>query len=225
MSVPSLLLLEDDENLSETIRDYLEEHGYAVTAVYDAEAAEEKLYEHEYDLLLLDVNVPGFDGFTLLEKVRASGVETPAIYLTSRRSVEDLERGFGSGGDDYLRKPFALKELLIRVETLIRRRFYHRRSEKIPVAEGWSYDPRSRTLSGPKGEVTPVGKELKLLELFLKHPGVVLSHERIYAALWDYDEEPSDDALRTYVKNLRKRIGRDRIVSIKKQGYRYIAPE
>jgi len=93
------------------------------------------------------------------------------------------------------------------------------------VGEGWSYNPRARSLVGPEGEHSLGGKEAKLLELFLQHPDEVLSHERIYAALWDYDEEPSDNALRTYVKNLRKLIGKERIVSIKKQGYRYIAPE
>jgi len=225
MGSKSLLLLEDDQNLSETIVDYLEEHGYEVTPVYDGETAEEKLYERRYDLLLLDVNVPGYDGFEVLKRARENGVETPAIYITSRRSVEDLEEGFHSGGDDYLRKPFALKELLIRIETLIERAFYHRRSERISVAEGWSYDPRSRTLTGPSGEETLGGKEAILLELFLKHPGDVLSHERIYAALWAYDETPSDNALRTYVKNLRRRIGKERIISVKKQGYRFIAPE
>ena len=225
MVAKSLLLLEDDQNLSDTICDYLEEHGYSVIPVYDGEEAEEKLYERRYDLLLLDVNVPGFDGFKLLKKAREEGVDTPAIYITARQSVEDLEEGFRSGGDDYLRKPFALKELLIRVETLIQRGFFHRRSEQIPVGEGWSYDAKARSLTGPEGEHSLGGKEAKLLELFLKHPGEVLSHERIYTTLWEYDEEPSDNALRTYVKNLRKLIGKERIVSIKKQGYRYVAPE
>ena len=225
MAAKSLLLLEDDANLSDTVCDYLEEHGYDVTPVYDAEEAEEKIYERRYDLLLLDVNVPGTDGFEFLRKARAEGVETPAIFITARRSVEDLETGFRSGGDDYLRKPFALKELLIRVETLIERSFYHRSSERIPVSGSWSYDPRSMQLVGEEGEHQLGGKEAKLLELFLRHPGELLSHERIYNALWEYDEEPSDNALRTYVKNLRKLIGKDRIVSVKKQGYRYIAPE
>jgi DNA-binding response OmpR family regulator len=226
MSRKSLLLLEDDENLSETVRDYLEEHGYEVTSVYDGEEAEEKLYERSYDLLLLDVNVPGFDGFELLKKAREEGIETPAIYLTARRSVEDLERGFRSGADDYLRKPFELRELLIRVETLIERAFYHRHSERIPVSREWSYDPRARSLTGPDGREERLGgKEATLLELFLRHPGEVLSHEKIYRTLWSYEEEPSDNALRTYVKNLRKLIGKERILSIKKQGYRYVASE
>jgi DNA-binding response OmpR family regulator len=225
MAAKSLLLLEDDQNLSDTICDYLEEHGYAVTPVYDAEEAEEKLYEERFDLLLLDINVPGFDGFEVLRRAREEGVEAPAIYITARQSLEDLEEGFRSGGDDYLRKPFALRELLIRVERLIERSFYHRRREEIPVGNGWSYDPKGQRLSGPEGERSLSGKEAKLLELFLRHAGEVLSHEKIYDTLWSYEEEPSDNALRTYVKNLRKLIGKERIVSLKKQGYRYVAPE
>jgi len=225
MAKGSLLLLEDDDNLSETIRDYLEEEGYEVTPVYTGEEAEEKLYEARYDLLLLDINVPDFDGFEVLKRARERGVEAPAIYITARRSVEDLEEGFRSGADDYLRKPFALRELLIRVETLIARSFFHREAERIPVGEGWEYDrPGQRLLRGE--EESRLGqKEVRLLELFLRHPGEVLSHERIYDALWSYDETPSDNALRTYVKNLRKLIGKERIVSLKKQGYRYSAPE
>ncbi|WP_456394068.1 response regulator transcription factor [Nitratifractor sp.] len=226
MNRRSLLLIEDDQNLSETVCDYLEGQGFAVTPVYDAEAAEEALYERRYDLILLDVNIPGLNGFELLKKLRDEGMETPAIYLTARQSVEDLEEGFRSGGDDYLRKPFALKELLIRIESLLERGFYHRHRDRIPVGEGLSYDPGAQILYGLGGEEQSLsGKEAKLLELFLRHPGEVLSHERIYGALWDYDEEPSDNALRTYVKNLRKRIGKERIVSLKKQGYRYVAPE
>jgi DNA-binding response OmpR family regulator len=226
MAKKRILLLEDDTNLSETIGEFLEEHGYEVSAAYDLEEAEEKLYERSFDLLLLDVNLPGEgDGFDLLRSVRERGVEAPAIYITARRSVEDLEHGFRSGGDDYLRKPFSLRELLIRVETLIERGFYHRRRERIPAGEGWSYDPAAQRLVRGEEERSLGRKESKLLELFLRHPGEVLSHERIRSALWDYEEEPSDSALRTYVKNLRKLLGKERIVSLKKQGYRYVAPE
>ena len=220
-----VLLLEDDDNLSETIRDYLEEAGYEVVPVYRGEEAEEKLYEERYDLLLLDINVPDFDGFEVLKRARKRGVEAPAIYITARRSVEDLEEGFRSGADDYLRKPFALRELLIRVETLIARGFFHRKKERLPVGEGWLYDREGQRLLRGEEELSLGKKEAALLELFLRHPGEVLSHERIYEALWNFEETPSDSALRTYVKNLRKRIGKERIVSLKKQGYRYLAPE
>ena len=225
MAAKRLLLLEDDSNLSETLCDYLESAGYEVAPVYDGEAAQDRLYEERFDLLLLDVNTPGINGFEFLRDARERGVETPAIFITARRSVEDLEEGFRSGADDYIRKPFELRELKIRIETLLGRGVIHPVGEGIDLGGGWHYDPASQRLSGPDGEETLGRKEARLLELFLRHPGEVLSHERIYETLWGFDEEPSDSALRTYIKNLRRRIGKERIVSLKKQGYLYRAPE
>ena len=225
MAAKRLLLLEDDANLHETVREYLEEHGYEVVSAYDGLEAQDLLYERRFDLLLLDVNLPEIDGFELLKEARREGVEAPAIYLTARESVEDLEEGFRSGCDDYLRKPFVLKELLIRIETLLKRNVCHSVSQSIFIAEGISYDPVAMRLKTSDSEQTLGGKEKRLLELFLRHPDEVLSHERIFSELWDYDEEPSDSSLRTYIKNLRKLIGKERIVSIKRLGYRYVAPE
>jgi DNA-binding response OmpR family regulator len=223
MAQPCLFLLEDDANLNETIVEYLEEHGYCVDAVYDGYAAQDRLYEKRYDLLLLDVNTPGINGFDLLKEARDEGITTPAIYITSLDSVEDLETGYRSGGDDYIRKPFALKELLIRVETLIKRSFYHEERETIPVTDTLRYDIKNGALLEGERVVQLGVKEGKLLKLFIRHSDEVIAHERIYKAVWDYDEDPSDTSLRTYIKNLRKLIGKDRIVSIKKQGYKYLS--
>ncbi len=216
-----ILLLEDDSNLNETVTEFLEEQGYDVVSVYDGYEAQEKLYESKYDLLLLDINVPGIDGLDLLKESRQEGVVAPAIYITSMDSVDDLERGFESGCDDYIRKPFALKELLIRVETLLKRGFFHEQKELIQISKNIAYDIKNNTLI-IDGETVSLGnKESRLLKLFMKTEGEIIAHERIYKHLWDYDEEPSDTALRTYIKNLRKIIGKERIVSIKKQGYKF----
>jgi len=188
-----ILLLEDDANLNDTVTEFLEEKGYDVVSVYDGYEAQEKLYESKYDLLLLDVNTPGINGFDLLKEARENDVVAPAIFITSLDSVDDLEKGFDSGCDDYIRKPYALKELQIRVETLLKRAFYHESKELIEISKNIAYEDE------------------------------VIVHERIYEHLWDFDEEPSDTALRTYIKNLRKIIGKERIVSIKKQGYKFTA--
>ncbi len=215
-----ILLLEDDANLNETVTEFLEEQGYEVVSVYDGYEAQEKLYESKYDLLLLDINVPGIDGLELLKESREEGVVAPAIYITSMDSVDDLEKGFNSGCDDYIRKPFALKELHIRVETLLKRSFFHESKDLIQISENIDYNVKNNELV-IDGESTSLGnKESKLLKLFMKAEGEIISHERIYGHLWDFDEEPSDTALRTYIKNLRKIIGKERIVSIKKQGYK-----
>lgn len=217
-----ILLLEDDSNLNETVTEFLEEKGYEVVSVYDGHEAQEKLYESKYDLLLFDVNTPGINGFDLLREARESNVLAPAIFITSLDSVDDLEKGFKSGCDDYIRKPFSLKELYIRVETLIKRGFYHEAKELIPISKNIAYDIKNNELI-IDGETVSLGhKESMLLKLFMKNESEVIAHERIYEHLWDYDEEPSDTALRTYIKNLRKIIGKEKIVSIKKQGYKFI---
>ncbi|MCD6213331.1 MAG: response regulator transcription factor [Sulfurovum sp.] len=216
-----ILLLEDDANLNETVTEFLEEQGYDVVSVYDGYEAQEKLYESKYDLLLLDINVPGIDGLTLLKESREEGIVAPAIYITSMDSVDDLEKGFKSGCDDYIRKPFALKELQIRVETLLKRDFFHNAKELMQISENIAYDIRNNELVIEGKSISLGNKESRLLKLFMKTDGEVISHDRIYKFLWDYDEEPSDTALRTYIKNLRKIIGKERIVSIKKQGYKF----
>ena len=218
-----ILLLEDDANLNETVTEFLEDKGHDVVSVHDGYEAQEKLYESKYDLLLLDVNTPGINGFDLLKEARESDVVAPAIFITSLDSVDDLEKGFESGCDDYIRKPFALKELLIRVETLLKRAFYHESKEFIKISKEIAYDIKNNELM-INGKTVSLGhKESMLLKLFMKNEDEVIVHERIYKHLWDFDEEPSDTALRTYIKNLRKIIGKERIVSIKKQGYKFTA--
>ncbi|SMC09998.1 response regulator transcription factor [Nitratiruptor tergarcus] len=219
MQKAKLLLLEDDLNLSETIAEYLEDEGFEVEQTFTSDEALEKVYEHNYDLLLLDVMVPGIDGFTLLKKLRQKS-DAPAIFITSLDSVENLEKGYESGCDDYIRKPFALKELKLRIETLLKRSF-DTKEEKIPIDEKSYFDIKSNQLFVNETPVNLNQKEIKLLKLFLKHPNEQISHEKIYETLWEYDETPSDMALRTYIKNLRKYLGKEKIESIKRYGYKF----
>lgn len=221
MSKTKLLLLEDDTNLSETVCEFLESKGYDVTPVYDGAEAEECIYEHHFDLFLLDVNVPSLNGFELLKKVRKEGNLTPAIFLTSLNAIEDLEQGYESGCDDYLRKPFVLKELLFRIESIVKREFFHAKSAQIQIDETISYDTLSNQVFINHQAMQLQNKESKLLKLFLQKKNEIISHEMIMAHLWEYDEQGSDETLRTYIKNLRKILGKDRIVSIKKLGYKF----
>jgi len=217
-----ILLLEDDANLNETVTEFLNEQGHNVVSVYNGYEAEEKLYESRYDLLLLDVNTPGINGFELLKEARSGDVVAPAIFITSLDSVDDLEKGFESGCDDYIRKPFVLKELLIRVNTLLRRGFFHEAKEVVEISSSIKYDIKNNELNIEGKTISLGNKESILLKLFIKKEGEVLAHELIYKHLWDFNEEPSDTALRTYIKNLRKIVGKECIVSIKKQGYKFI---
>ncbi len=220
-----ILLLEDDANLNDTVTEFLSDEGHEIVSVFDGYEAQEKLYESKFDLLLLDVNTPGMNGFELLAEARRDEVVAPAIFITSLDSVDDLEKGFKSGCDDYIRKPFALKELKIRVETLLQRGFFHEAKSLIPINQEVSYDSKNNELIIDEKSISLGNKESLLLKLFMKHVGEVLAHERIYKHLWEYDEEPSDTALRTYIKNLRKIIGKKHIVSIKKQGYKFVTAE
>ena len=188
-----LLLLEDDLTLNETVVEYFEDEGYEIVSVYDGDDALSAIYENSFDLLLLDVNVPTMNGFEVLTEIRKEGNTTPAIFITSLNSMDSLEEGYASGCDDYIRKPFALKELLIRVQTIIKREFSVK-NDLIIIDENITFDS--------------IANEL-------------LVHDRIYDYVWEYDEEYSDNSLRTYIKNLRKVLGKDKIVSLKKLGYRF----
>ena len=216
-----ILLLEDDVTLSETVVEFLEEQGYEVVPAYDGEEASEIIYESVFDLFLLDVNVPLLNGFELLKQKRDEGVKTPAIYITSLNSIDSLETGYNSGCDDYIRKPFVLKELLFRIETILKRGFFHETSPRIVIGEDIEYDTDSNLLFVKGEKVQLNSKEASLLKLFLQHQNETVIHEVIYETLWSYEETPSENALRTYIKNIRKIIGKDKIVSIKKLGYRF----
>ncbi len=214
-----ILLLEDDITLSDTIAEYLQDADFEVICAYDGEEAIEKVYENRFDLLLLDVNVPLLNGFKVLKQIRENQ-KTPAIFITSLNSMKSLEEGFDSGCDDYIRKPFVLKELLLRVNTILKRE-YSSKEEIIKIDENLSFNMKSYTLI-KNGEVQNLhNKELKLLKLFLLNPNELLVHERIYDHVWEYDEDISDTSLRTYIKNLRKILGKEKIVSLKKLGYRF----
>ena len=220
MKTKILLLLEDDFNLSDTVCDYLEEKGFEVICVYDGEEALSSIYENSFDLLLLDVNVPIKNGFQVLKEIRKDGNNTPAIYITSLNSVDSLEQGYSSGCDDYIRKPFELKELLIRIQTILKREF-SQKGESINITETITFNSISSELKDGDEIIKLNLKETKLLKFFLQHPNELLVHDRIYDYVWDYDEEYSDNSLRTYIKNLRKILGKDKIVSLKKLGYRF----
>jgi DNA-binding response OmpR family regulator len=134
--------------------------------------------------------------------------------------MDSLEEGFQSGCDDYIRKPFELKELLLRVQTIIKREFSNK-SEEIKIDDNITFNTTTNELKKDEQIVQLNLKELKLLKFFLQNKDQVLAHERIYDYVWDYDEQYSDNSLRTYIKNLRKVLGKDRIVSLKKLGYRF----
>lgn len=220
MQKATLLLLEDDSQLHEIIREYLEDQDYKIISAFNASEAEELLYENSCDLLLLDVKLPGQNGFDFLYEVRKKGNETPAIFITSLHTVSDLTKGFDAGCDDFLRKPFELKELAVRIDALIKRRFFHHAQEGIELGRGVSFFVEANRLVTPEGEYKLPPKEFSLLKLLSENRGKVVSREMINDRLWRIGEEPSEMSLRTHLKNLRKLIGFDCILTLRGVGYR-----
>ena len=217
-----ILLVEDDETLSELINEYLSEQGYDVTVCADAKAALDTAYERNFDILILDVKLPKGDGFSLLRELRRLGDDTPAIFTTSLNALQDLEIGYKSGCDDYLKKPYELKELLLRIQILLKRKFSHVNDEFIELNDGYKFYPSSKTLRQNGQIVNLSNKESELLALFLENKNALLSKETIFEKIWNYGEEPSELSLRVYVKNLRRILGKDAIVNRRGDGYIYV---
>jgi DNA-binding response OmpR family regulator len=194
---------------------------YEVQCAYDGLQAQEIMYEKHIDLMLLDVKVPYLSGFEFLKNARDEGNTIPAIFITSLNSVKNVTEGFDSGCDDYIRKPFALKELLVRVESLLKRS-YGSYDERIELGGDLWFDTRSLLLMRGSQRVALKTKELKLLALFLQYPNELLEYEKIFEALWEYEEEPSSGSLRAYIKTLRAEIGKEKIETVKNIGYRFV---
>ncbi len=217
----NILLLEDDLQLNDTIKQFLEYKNYKIYPAYDAYEAKDILYEEKIELMLLDIKVPHQNGFNFLKDVRAEKNSTPAIFITSLNSVDDITKGFDIGCDDYIRKPFALKELLVRIEVIFKRQLANHQ-KSIDFNNGYSFDFEKRLLQYKNKTLNIRAKELKLLILLLKNPNNLLSYNEIFNELWEYNETPSHGSLRAYISTIRNILGKDRVKTVKYEGYRYV---
>ena len=216
-----ILLLEDDIGLADIISEYLQDNDFDLELAYDGEEALDKAYESSYDLYIFDVNVPAIKGFDLLKMLRDKGDSTPTIFVTSLNDIEDVSKGFESGADDYLKKPFELAELLLRIKNIQKRSFTQQRSSVVQIDKNITFDIETELLQTEKGNVSLPQKELKLLKHFLKHPNEIVTFESLNEVLWDYDETPSPESLRAHIKNLRKHLTKDMIQNLRGHGYRF----
>ncbi len=221
-SMTTILLLEDDLSLCEIIEEYLSEEGYEIDVCDNAKEALELAYEKHFDLWILDVKVPMGDGFSLLKELRSSGKNTPAIFITSLNTTDDLKQGFSSGCDDYIRKPFELAELGIRVKSLLKRGFSHKKEDFEDLGRGFKFSLSSQNLYRFNQIVSLSKKETRLLSLLLQNKHRFLSVEKIFEELWEYGEEPSELSLRAYIKDLRKILGKEKIINQRNRGYCYV---
>lgn len=213
-----ILLLEDDTLLNEIIEEFLEELGHKVISTFDGQEALETIYEHNFDLLLLDVNVPSLNGFDLLKSLKNNSIDTASIYITSLHTPNDMQKGFDSGADDYIKKPFQLSELNLRINNISRLRQIEKTGLKVLSPDiSYNYDTKNITIQTKQIHLSKT--QAKIFEYFLKNENKTISIEEIGLNNWTYDEIPTDSTIRTYIKNLRKIIGKDRITTIKGVGY------
>jgi DNA-binding response OmpR family regulator len=215
-----ILLLEDDLILNEIIEEHLLSKRYDVISVFTGSEAQELIYSQSFDLMLFDVNVPNINGFELLTQLRKNAIKTPTIFITSAHMLEDVEKGFNSGCDDYIKKPFELRELDLRIEN-IRRLHNISYSHKIEISKDIYLEKENLIINKNGNEIHIAQKESEVLVYLLKHKNKSVSIEELSINIWSYEESPLPSTIRTYIKNLRKILGEDSILNIRGVGYRF----
>jgi DNA-binding response OmpR family regulator len=219
-----LLVVEDEQDLAEGLRAGLARTGYAVDIAADAAQAYDRLTVNEYDLMLLDINLPDGDGFTLCRSLRNGDVDTPGdgdlrvLMLTARGSLADRVRGLDEGADDYLVKPFALAELLARVRALLRRDTNG--STARLVVGGLVLDAARHTVTLRGAPLALTRKEFGVLEYLMSRPGHVVSSEELLEHVWDANADPFTQAVRVTVGTLRRKLGEGSVETVVGRGYR-----
>jgi len=211
-----ILIVEDDKDLNDTLYDFLSEK-FEVIRAYDGEEALKLAYEKNIDLIILDVKLPKIDGFSVASEIRKFKT-TPIIFLTSLDSQKDVEKGFLSGGDDYIKKPFSLKELFFRIEAILKRVY---KSKKVNIKE-FVFDMDSLELFKDDEKIHLKTKEAKLLKLFLTKKNQIITKDEILNEIYEYEETPNENSLRTFIRDIRHILGTDVIETIKGVGYKFV---
>jgi two-component system, OmpR family, response regulator QseB len=213
-----LLLVEDDPMIGEAIRAGLKREGFTVDWVREARAAEAVLRTEPFEVLLLDLGLPGRDGLALLKSERGRGLALPVLILTARDAVSDRVAGLDAGADDYLIKPFDLDELAARIRALLRRRS----GRGAPGIEhlGVSLDPATHQVRREGVEVALSPREFTLLQLLMERPGTILSRAQLEERLYGWGEEVESNAIEVHIHGLRKKLGSDFILNVRGVGYR-----
>ncbi len=199
-----ILIVEDNHRLSTSLKLNLAHEGYSVDAAYDGQEGQDLAELIPYDLIILDVLLPAKDGFEVCRDLRRRRIHTPILLLTARDSIDDRVEGLDCGADDYLVKPFAMRELLARLRALLRRQQPYQPG-RLEMGE-LVMDPSTHTVlrAGQPIELTP--KEFALLEFLLRHPNQVVTRQQIEQHIWNYDFECESNVIDVYVRRLRRKI-------------------
>lgn len=213
-----LLILEDEKVLAESMQEFLNDLGYEVSCMVSSDEAFDEVYANSYDLLLLDVNVHGkMNGFEFLAALREAKVSVPAIFITSLNNIEDLTEGYSSGCCDYIRKPFELAELKLRVEQAIKTQCFVSLDSSIELPFAYQYDTKKMQLSLEKEVINLSKTETKFLELLIKNRGSVVTYEMFWEEVWGEWIDPTN--IRVQVGSLRKKLVNDFIQNVRGVGY------
>ena len=202
-----LLIVEDEMNLNKIIAKRLKIEGYSTDSAFDGLTALECLSVAEYDAILLDIMLPGMDGITLLQRLRAAGNKTPVLFLTARDTIADKVAGLDSGADDYLVKPFEFDELLARLRVMLRRN--HSSASNCLTLDDLQLDLKTHEVQRAGQRISLTAKEYEILEYMLQNSGCVLSRQQIQEHVWDFSYEGSSNMIDVYINTLRKKIDRE----------------
>lgn len=221
--MPQVLIAEDEERIASFVQKGLRAHGYATLRAGDGDTALALARSDEVDLVVLDIGLPGLDGFEVLRRLRAAGRDVPVIILTARDSVADTVAGLESGADDYMAKPFSFDELLARV----RRRL--RPASPTPATDpgrivcgGLVLDLRTHRASVDGTEVTLSAREFALAAVLAQRPGQVFTRQQLLDRVWGYDFDPGSNVVDVYIRYLRQKLGADLIDTVRGVGYRMV---
>ncbi len=214
-----ILIAEDEPRISAFVSRGLESAGYTTTIVESGDSALEFALSGDVDLVLLDVGLPGMDGFEVLRHLRGQGANVPVVMLTARSSTRDTVQGLDAGANDYVAKPFKFDELLARVRSRLRESV---NTGSIGVVYGdISLDPLTRRARAAGREFDLSAREFALAEQFLRHPGQVLSREQLLSRVWGLDFDPGSNVVDVYVRYLRSKFGAEHIATVRGAGYRW----
>jgi DNA-binding response OmpR family regulator len=199
-----ILLVEDDRQLAERVKEWLTHEHYTVDVANDGADGLQLFETNDYDLSILDWQLPSMTGLEICKRIRAKSPESLVMFLTGKSEIEDKELGFDIGADDYLVKPFHLKELSARVRALLRRID----TTQVPILRAHDLELESESFKVRKAgkPLNLLPKEFVLLEYFMKHPNQVFNSKALLKALWPADSEAGEDTVRTHIKNLRRKI-------------------
>jgi DNA-binding response OmpR family regulator len=214
-----ILIIEDEVDIANTLKIYLEKHGYAVDVKYDGNKGFSALKLNQYDCCILDLNLPGKDGMEIIHDIREYGNIIPVIMLTARSQIYDKLDGFKYGADDYITKPFHLAEVLARINAVIRR-FSENKNYNLYL-EGYEILTQQNKVIKNNHKIELSTKEMRLLEYLIRNKNRIVSAEELLEHVWDDSVDIFSDTVKTHIKTLRKKIDPDKnlIKTIKGKGY------